>query len=200
MDIKKRISRRVLISGLAASPLAACGPWQTAGRTAPAEVGPATLDVQFNFQPVEHVYLERHVGSFMQQHPQIRVNWASTAGEEHYKKLTTMVAAGTQPHLSHMTSRWAGQFLRGQRVYTDLSPLVRADRFNIQDFWPLLMEGFADEQGRPMVLPYDITVQLLFFNTDLLLGAGAPLPADRWTLDDLLAAAQRATRRDGTAG
>ena len=48
-----------------------------------------------------------------------------------------------------------------------------------------------------MVLPYDTTVQVLYFNGDLLRARSAPLPTDRWTLDDLLAAAQKAARKNG---
>ncbi|MBI3969980.1 MAG: sugar ABC transporter substrate-binding protein [Chloroflexi bacterium] len=182
-----------------ATALAACGraggPTGETTAPSPGKIGPATLDVQLNFGSLEQPYLEKHIGAFMQKYPQVKVAWTSTQGDEHYKKLTTMVAGGTPPHLSHMTSRWAGQFIRGMGIYTDLTPLAKADKFDLKDFWPLLSEGFSDASGKPMVLPYDITVQLLYFNADLLNASGAPLPTDRWTLDDLLAAAQKATRK-----
>src|SRR5438093_9241976 len=115
-------------------------------------VGPATIEVAYNFTSLEQPYLEKHTQAFMQRYPQVKVNWTSVQTDDHYSKLTTMIASGTPPHMSHMVSRWAGQFIRGQKAYTDLSPLAKADKLDLKDFWPLLAEGFADEEKRPMVL------------------------------------------------
>jgi multiple sugar transport system substrate-binding protein len=170
---------------------------QGAGESAGKTSGPATIEVAYNFTPFEMPYLERHTQAFMQANPQVTVNTTNTQGDEFYTKLNAMLAGGTPPQMTHMTSRWAGQFIRGQKVLSDLSPFARQDRVDLRDFWPLLSEGFADEEKRPMVLPYDITVQLLYYNADLLRAAGASLPTERWTLDDMLAAAQRVTRKSG---
>jgi ABC-type glycerol-3-phosphate transport system substrate-binding protein len=129
----RRTILRLPVAAIGAA-LAACGPAGGGPSSSAGASGPATLDVQLNFTSLEQPYLEKHIGAFMQRYPQIKVNWANTPGEEHYSKLTTMVAGGTPPHLSHMTSRWAGQFIRGMAVYTDLTPLARADRFDLKDF------------------------------------------------------------------
>ena len=178
------------------SALAACSIGAQGG-TAPAKtVAPATIEVAYNFTALEQPYLEKHTQAFTQQFPQLTVKPTNTQGDTHYEKLTTMVAGGTPPHMSHMTSRWAGQFIRGQKIYSDLTSYAKADRVDLKDFWPLLSEGFSDEEKRPMVLPYDITVQLLYYNADLLRASGVALPTERWTFDDMLAAAQRATKKD----
>jgi multiple sugar transport system substrate-binding protein len=171
------------------------GPSGDAGGAAAGSVGPATIEVAYNFTSLEQPYLEKHTQAFMQRYPQIKVNWTSVQSDDHYSKLTAMLAGGTPPHMSHMVSRWAGQFIRGQKAYTDLSPLAKADKLDLKDFWPLLTEGFSDEEKRPMVLPYDITVQLLYYNADLLRATGVALPTDRWSFDDMLAAAQKATKK-----
>ncbi len=158
--------------------------------------GPATIEVAYNFTTFELPYIEKHTQAFMQANPQIKVRYQNTSTDEFYTKLNTMLAGGTPPNMTHMTSRWAGQFIRGQHVFTDLSPFARQDKMDLKDFWPLLTEGFSDEQKRPMVLPYDITVQLLYYNADLLKSGGALLPNERWTLDDMLAAAQKVTRKN----
>jgi multiple sugar transport system substrate-binding protein len=194
--------RRALAAGGAAVGatlgVAGCSPvGRGGGEGAARTAGPATIDVAYNFTPFEMPYLERHTQAFMRANPQITVNTTNTQGDEFYTKLTAMLAGGTPPHMTHMTSRWAGQFIRGQKALTDLTPFTRQDRVDVRDFWPLLSEGFADEEKRPMVLPYDITVQLLYYNAGLLRAAGAPLPTERWTLDDMLAAAQKAARKSG---
>jgi multiple sugar transport system substrate-binding protein len=191
-----RITRRRLGAATVTLGAAGCSTGgQAGGERAGTSTAPATIEVAYNFTPFEQPYLEKHTQAFMQTHPQLTVSSVNTQGDEFYTRLTAMLAGGTPPHMTHMTSRWAGQFIRGQKAFSDLSPFARQDRVDLRDFWPLLSEGFADDEKRPMVLPYDITVQLLYYNADLLRAAGAPLPTERWTLDDMLAAAQKATRK-----
>jgi multiple sugar transport system substrate-binding protein len=175
----------------------AAGAGGAASGTSKGAIGPATIEVAYNFTPFEQPYLEKHTQAFQQRYPQLTVNWTSTQGDTYYSKLTTMLASGTPPQMSHMTSRWAGQFIRGQNAYADLAAFAKTDKVDLKDFWPLLSEGFSDLDKRPMVLPYDITVQLLYYNADLLKASGVALPTDRWTFDDMLAAAQKATKMGG---
>jgi multiple sugar transport system substrate-binding protein len=78
----------------------------------------------------------------------------------------------------------------------DLRPLMEADpTFAQGDFLPGALQPAAD--GGLYILPTTLSVQTLAYNRDLWEAAGLAAPPAGWSWDDLLAAAEQLTRRDG---
>lgn len=78
----------------------------------------------------------------------------------------------------------------------DLRPLMAADpTFAQDDFLPGALRPAA--HGGLYILPTTLDVQTLAYNRDLWEAAGLGAPAAGWSWDDLLAAAEQLTRRDG---
>ena len=108
MQSRRSLLMRATVSGAVVQGASAgcSGGAQTGGGGGGARtIGPATLEVAYNFTAFEQPYLEKHTQGFASEYPQIKVNWTSTQGDEHYTKLNTMLAGGTPPHMAHMTSR-----------------------------------------------------------------------------------------------
>ena len=78
----------------------------------------------------------------------------------------------------------------------DLRPLMEADpTFERDDFQPGALEPASD--GGLYVLPTTLSVQTLSYNRDLWEAAGLSAPETGWSWDDLLAAAEQLTERQG---
>lgn len=190
----------VLLAG--AGTLAACGGPQgsrTAGTTPQLEA--ATLRWATDYEATFHPLVDAALARLKQQAPQLTVQHEATPGAEYYTKLRTLLASDTMPDVALMTTRWSAQWLRGRGpalagggAFKDLDPLLKREKHDVSDFWPLLMPGFSDETGHVHVFPYDISAQLLYYNKALLQAEGVPVPDGSWTLDRLLEQAKRLTK------
>jgi ABC-type glycerol-3-phosphate transport system substrate-binding protein len=79
-------------------------------------------------------------------------------------------------------------------IASDLRPLIDADAtFNRNDYVP----GALPDSSPIYVLPTNMSVNTLSYNGDLWAAAGLVAPTTTWTWDDLLAAAEQLTRRQG---
>lgn len=79
----------------------------------------------------------------------------------------------------------------------DLQPLIDADpTFDVRDYPPVLLEQLR-EDGRLTGLPLTMELPLLIYNIQRFAEAGIVPPGAGWTLDDLVAAAERLTDGSG---
>jgi ABC-type glycerol-3-phosphate transport system substrate-binding protein len=79
-------------------------------------------------------------------------------------------------------------------IGVDLRPLIDADAtFERDDYQP----GSFQASGPIIVLPTDISIQAISYNSELWAAAGLAAPATNWTWEDLLAAAEQLTKRQG---
>jgi len=77
-------------------------------------------------------------------------------------------------------------FLQEDGGLLDLSAYAESDEaFAIHDLVPEAVE-MASSDGRLWAIPYGVDPFVVYYNLDLLEGAGAPLPDADWTWDDLL--------------
>ena len=79
----------------------------------------------------------------------------------------------------------------------DLRPLAEADPiFDFDDFYPNMLDRF-ERDGQLLGLPTTANFTLIFFHKDAFDEAGVPYPEPGWSWNDMLAAAQATTIREG---
>ena len=84
-------------------------------------------------------------------------------------------------------------------VFTDLKPFVDKDSsVKLTDFYPEAIDHYTVD-GVLTALPRDIApIAVIYYNKKKFDEAGVPYPKDDWDMDDLLATAQKLTRKDAT--
>lgn len=134
------------------------------------------------------------VAEFEREHPGVRVRVVSTPGKDYYVKSLTMLA-GRAP----VDVLWMGQgfgVFAGRGALRDLTPLMQRDaEFDLSAYLPQVVDWYRQGNGL-YGIPSGIETTVIAYNQDLFDAAGEPYPAPDWTVEDMLAAAERLTRFD----
>lgn len=81
--------------------------------------------------------------------------------------------------------------------FRDLQPLVESDpSFDVEDFWPGMLNGCTDSEGRLIGIPLNAQMTVLFYDEAAFDAAGLPYPAPGWTWDDFQRATKALTRKE----
>lgn len=138
------------------------------------------------------------VEEFNAQNPGITVQlvetddlWQGTdASTQSYMRLLASAADVSMIWISY--EEGANNFFR------DLQPLMDADAtFEPDDFWPGLMLGCQDLEGRALGVPIYGGVNGIFFNKQAFDEAGLPYPQPGWTYEDFQRTVQALAHKDG---
>lgn len=136
----------------------------------------------------------RRAAELRQQHPQIALEYLPLAGD-YPQVIRTHAAAGTLADVLYLQNL----VFEGLAVAGTLQPmdaLLKRDRVNLAQWYESGITAFTFD-GRQLGLPARGQIQhcYLYFNQDAFARAGLREPDDRWTLDDLVAAAEKLTVR-----
>lgn len=139
------------------------------------------------------VYPEGVIEGFQELYPEIELEIIGGGWGENLNKIPVMAASGTLPDL------WYGEAGRAaewgyQGFVQDLKPFIDRD-LDLDDFF--LLEASSDPQGRVWGIPGGFQMAALFYLINLFDAAGVAYPDDGWTVDDMIDAAKKLTRRDG---
>ncbi|MBM3187173.1 MAG: sugar ABC transporter substrate-binding protein [Chloroflexi bacterium] len=138
-------------------------------------------------------------------HPEVKVNVEEfPAGSAEYgPKIAAMVAGGAVGDITwNAIGTGSFQFLAFNKALASLEEQVAADKsgFTLDEFFPTVVKGFrmgpsgqgsGDLYGLP-TLTHGVQV-CLWFNRDLIEGAGVEAPTDDWTRDQLFDMATKVT-------
>ncbi|MBI5943101.1 MAG: sugar ABC transporter substrate-binding protein [Chloroflexi bacterium] len=150
--------------------------------------------------PAELAAYQNLVDSFSQAHPEIQVEIIQIPGQADYRKrLAADLTAGDPADVLLINYRRFAGFanigaLEPLGAYLEKSNLIKE-----ADFYPEAINAFK-WHGELTCIPQNISSLVVYFNKDLFDSAGVPYPADGWTWDDFLSAAQALTKdvdRDG---
>ncbi len=177
-------------------------PTQPAGAaaTAPAATGgKATVTVMTWEGNDTNAAIDEALKAFMAANPDITVQRIPSPNSGYGDKLNSMVQANQLPDIF-----WAGNdtaFLYGdQGLLYDWSKMAQNEQgsaFNLKDFAPGAIENWTSPDGKLYGLPTLMNTYGLWYNEDLFNKAGVPLPKPGWTYDDMFAAAEKLTVKDG---
>ena len=209
-------SRRRVLGGAGAAALggallAACG--AGTGATG-AESGaarsaqPVTLEFLHRWEGARTEVIERVVGAYRQQHPNVQINNQLVFGNGDgffdgmpYDKILAQIAAGTPPDVIMMGSDVAAAWARRGGVLRPLDEPFRRDNVDPNKvFYPALAQmarAAGKYQGLPQLTATDRAY--LFANKDVVEAAGLDAAKGPAGWDELVAWSQRVTRREGDA-
>lgn len=151
--------------------------------------------------PAERQAYVNLVAAFKEAHPEIEVELRHIPSPSEYRtRLATEFAAGSPPDVSLMNYRRYAAFAANDLLeplgpYLDASTLIAEE-----DFYDITIESFR-WRGQVMCIPQNISSLVVYYNRDLFVAAGIPLPSDDWTWDDFVNTARALTRDtdgDGT--
>jgi multiple sugar transport system substrate-binding protein len=111
-------------------------------------------------------------------------------------RLTTGFAAGDPPDVFLINYRNYGQFaeagvLEPVQSFLDASAVIAED-----EFAETSMEAFRYDGATLTCMPQNVSSLVVYYNADMFEQANLELPAEGWTWDDFLAAAQALTQGD----
>ena len=168
---------------------------QPAAEQPEAEAGPATITWAFWGSPEEAASHQMVAEAFMQEHPEIAIELWNQPWDDYFTKIQALWASGDSATIPDIAFLWPTPKYAAEGVLENLDPYIEAAGYNLDDYWPGLLES-AKYEGSVYGFPRDIEVNVLYYNKDLLDQAGVTYPDENWTWDDLLAAAEKLTVKD----
>ena len=184
-----------------AKPTEAPKPAAAATPTPAAAAKPAAKQTQFTYQARIGVQAEHfdHFGKlFMEKYPHIKYVPQHIPGTEWRQKVMVQAAAGTLPDAIWMMSIGLFGQLAKKGTFIDHGPLVKAHNFDLKVFYQAAVDGMTVE-GKLYSIPWIVHPSRagLYYNKPLFDAAGVKYPDEKWTYEDLTAAALALTKRSG---
>ncbi len=144
--------------------------------------------------PAEFNAYQELVNAFHEKHPEIEVELIHVPSQGDYRtRLATDFAAGTPPDVTLMNYRRYAAFATEGQLEPVGPYLDESEVISEEDFYPVALQGFIWD-GELMCLPQNLSSLVIYYNEDLFDAAGIPYPADKWSWDEFLAAAQALTQ------
>ena len=200
----KRLSGVLLLVMVLAMLVSACAPVAPAAPAAPADSAAApaagettTLTWAFWGSPEEAASHQRVGAAFMAEHPEITLEYWNQPWDDYFTKIQALWASGDTATIPDVAFLWPTPRYAAEGVLENLDPYVEASGYNLEDYWPGLLDS-AMFEGAHYGFPRDIEVNILYYNKDLFDAAGIDYPTDAWTWDDLQAAAEALTVKDAS--
>jgi len=183
--------------------LVTCGPTAvpTAKPTEPAAVQPTaapekvTLLWGFWGSPEEKASHEQVAQAYMKEHPNVTFEYMFAPWDDYFTKLKTVWAGGDATAIPDVLFLWPTPSYAAKGVLENLQPYIEKSGYNLDDYWPYLLDS-ARYNGAVYGLPRDIEAHALYYNKKLFDEASVAYPTDAWTWDDLMAAAEKLTKKD----
>ncbi len=166
----------------------------TEAPAAPAE--PVTITWAFWGSPEEAASHKIVADAFMAEHPEIKIELWNQPWEDYFTKIQALWASGDSKTIPDVAFLWPTPKYAAEGVLENLDSFIKDSGYNLDDYWPGLLES-AKYQGSVYGFPRDIEVNVLYYNKDLFDKAGVAYPDENWTWDDLKAAAEKLTVKDG---
>lgn len=126
--------------------------------------------------------------------------------DEYWGKLQTQLAAGTPPDIGIADYGRIVSYAK-DGVILNITDRVKTSNFSLDKMTPAAVaqyrwkEGDIDSgnlEGDLYGLPADAQSQVMVYNKKMFAAAGVPYPTDDWTWDDMLEAAKKLTKPDGS--
>jgi len=168
----------------------------TTEEAAPAEDGVTTLTWGMWGSPAEIATHQAVADAFMAEHPEIKIEITSDPWADYFTKMQTLWASGDASQIPDVLFLTPVLPYAAQGVLENLDPYIEESGYDLEDYWPSLLDP-AMYEGSVYGFPRDMSAEVLYYNKDIFDEVGIDYPTDEWTWDDLLAAAEALTVRDG---
>ena len=157
-----------------------------------ADDGPVTLTWAMWGSTEEVATHQAVADAFMAEHPDIDIEIYNEPWADYFTRMQTLWASGDSESIPDVLFLWPTPRYAAEGVLENLDPYIEASDYNLDDYWPALLES-ASYDGSVYGFPRDISVEVLYYNQDLFDAAGLSYPDESWTWDDLRSAAEQLT-------
>ena len=161
-----------------------------------ADDGPTTITWAMWGSPAEIETHQAVADAFMAQNSDIVIEIYSEPWGDYFTKIQTLWASGDPAAVPDVLFLSPIQSYAADGVLEALDPFIEASGYNVDDYWPSLLE-FGTYEGQIYGLPRDIGLEVLYYNKGMFDEAGLDYPDESWTWDDLLAASEALAISDG---
>jgi multiple sugar transport system substrate-binding protein len=148
--------------------------------------------------PLETQSVKKGLDSFMQKHPNIKVEYQPVPSAQYSQKLLTMLAGNAAPDVFFLGSTDYRAFQK-RDVLLDLSPMFKQE-MSLDDFIPSSAQ-IMDIKGKIYGVSSCIVSPVLYYNKAVFDKANIPYPpsdpAKAWTWQQFLDTAKKLTVKDG---
>lgn len=151
-----------------------------------------TITWGFWGSPEEAATHQSVADAFMELHPEIQIEIWHQPWADYFTKLQTLWAANDAAAIPDVMFLFPVPSYAKDGVLEDLTPYIEASDYNLDDYWPGLLDS-AMYEGGLYGFPRDIGLEVLYYNKDIFDEVGVEYPTEEWTWDDLLAAAEQLT-------
>jgi multiple sugar transport system substrate-binding protein len=135
---------------------------------------------------------------YMQQHPNVTVQYEYTGFSTYFDKLATMAAAKALPDVwQNSVADILSYAQKGQLV--DLSPYIKNKTIDCSD-WDKVSVNLGVIDGKNYGLTVGNAAYCMIYNPDILAKAGVKTPTLNWTWDDYIAAIKQIKDKTGIYG
>ena len=129
---------------------------------------------------------------FEKKNPGIKVNVEVTAWDQYWTKLDAAASGGSLPDVFWMHPNQAARYASNGALM-DLTDKIKGSSLVSLDKFPKDLVKVYENDGKEYAIPKDFDTIGLWYNKKLFDEAGVPYPTDKWTWNDLLAAAKKIT-------
>src|SRR6266851_3602537 len=186
-------------AGSTAKPVAAPAPTSPPPAQPTAQTAPATAAQRVSIEYWQYFFQSKQdlvnslIQDFQKQNPNIEIVHNSTIPYEQYQqKLAAAAPAGQGPDVVNLYYGWLGKYTQSgylQELPTSAFPAATLEK----DFFPVV-QG-AKLQGKYWGVPTAVRTLALFYNKDLLAGAGLEANKPPTTWEELVDVALKTTKR-----
>lgn len=138
--------------------------------------------------PEQIEFVNRLVKAFQHEYPHIKVKPEFRVT---LPKILTQLAGGAGPDVFYIEDVQIPAFV-AKGVVMDLNPFIEKDKFDMNDFFPHVLEVFRYGENF-YCLPVHFSTEALFYNKTMFDGGGINYPNTSWTWDTYLEGAKRLT-------
>jgi ABC-type glycerol-3-phosphate transport system substrate-binding protein len=160
------------------------------------EDGTVTLTWGMWGSPAEIATHQAVADAFMAEHPEIEIEITSEPWADYFTNMQTLWASGDANLIPDVLFLTPIVPYAAQGVLENLDPYIEQAGYDLEDYWPGLLE-YASYEGSVYGFPRDMSAEVLYYNKDIFDEVGLEYPTDEWTWEDFRAAAEALTVRDG---
>ena len=201
--LKTLMNRRTLLRGTAAGAaglgLTALGGRSDVDRVQAAQdavCGGENITITYAFwEAAQRPAVEQQIAAFKELHPTITVEPQLVPWADYWTKLQTGVAGGSTYDVFWLNARNLPVYA-SQGALVPIQPLVDDGSIDVEAY-PESLRRIYTFEGTVYGIPRDFDTIALFYNKDLFDTAGVEYPTGDWTWEDLRAAAEKLTVKDG---
>ncbi|MGC9100892.1 MAG: ABC transporter substrate-binding protein, partial [Caldisericum sp.] len=145
--------------------------------------------------------LTKLIDEFNATHPRYKIVQTAIANYSSLQQKTTAaVASGQPPVLTQAYENWVANYMLGN-LLTPIEKFVKdpsmgLSQSEINDFFPIMWKDGYMPDGKMWMLPFNKSVQVMYYNVDMLKEAGFDHPPRTW--DEFATMVKALTKSDGS--